>query len=144
MTKEEIIERIENYFDGITPEELLTKMEKHGFEIEKDMEKEPKLLFYTISEGTQLIRTQQNITLKEFMHKASSDKTVMLSGFSEPLATATTSKALVIGSEGIFKAVFDNGLILEYTGEAHKFCQKPTFLVDYDIEWVNNMNRKIK
>lgn len=34
MNKEEIIERIEKYFDGITPEELLTKMIRYGFETE--------------------------------------------------------------------------------------------------------------
>ena len=56
MNKENIINRIEKYFDNISGEELLEKMKEHGFE------EIPTVLHVTVDEETDEIKIEEGVT----------------------------------------------------------------------------------
>ena len=98
-----------------------------------------KLLYRSVAEGCGLKKVKEEITLSEFSKLASSAEIKTVSDYSEPLAEYVSSKCLMIKEDmPVFRAVFDNGIYLEFTGE--KNINGATFNISQDPEWVKWLN----
>ena len=107
------------------------------------MKNEPKLMFFWKAEATLANRTTQDLSLTEFLKQSISAEIVDSTERSPALDKDITSKALLIGEEKMFRAAFDNGLMLEFSGTKCVWSQQPNFLVHFEPEWIKKIDEKL-
>lgn len=102
-----------------------------------------KLLYHSIAEGCGMKKVKQEITFEEFLKLSRLAKIERKADYSEPLGQDVSSKCLMINEDlPIYRAVFDNGLMLEFEGQIKPWG--PLFTVCLEKEWVIWLNENYK